>query len=122
MGDTIRIRYDGPAGQLNREVAAALHEAGDEDAKELLEPGREYALPVELAARVARSSAHFVALDPLPEVPGPKVPADMTVTELDAAYGELAGYPAKGVKAEKVAFAEGVHVNSDPTGAAGGAE
>jgi hypothetical protein len=122
MEDTIRIRYDGPTGQLNREVAAALHLAGDETAQEVLEPGAVYELPAEIAARVARSSAHFTALDPLPEEPGEKAPADLTVAQLDELYGSVAGYPAKGAKAEKVAFAEGVNVNIDPTGAAGGGE
>lgn len=34
-------------------------------------------------------------------------PADMTVAELDAAYGDADGYPKSGNKADKVAFAEG---------------
>jgi hypothetical protein len=33
-----------------------------------------------------------------------KAPADMTIAELDAAYGERDGYPKSGNKADKVAF------------------
>lgn len=33
-------------------------------------------------------------------------PADLTVAELDADFGDIEGYPVDGVKADKVAFAE----------------
>lgn len=39
--------------------------------------------------------------------PSSSSPADMTVAELDAAYGDRDGYPKSGNKADKVAFAQG---------------
>ena len=44
--------------------------------------------------------------EPEQETTTSKAPADMTVAELDSAYGTVDGYPSKGNKAEKVAFAQ----------------
>lgn len=45
--------------------------------------------------------------EPTPEkTDDAKAPADMTVAELDTAYGDVDGYPKTGNKAEKVAFAQ----------------
>lgn len=60
--------------------------------------------PVEDAAALeaARQPAEPTPTEPTPQA---TAPADLTVAELDAAYGTAEGYPKSGNKAEKVAFA-----------------
>jgi hypothetical protein len=53
-GKTVSVKYIGPAGQMNYEVAEALE-------GEAVEEGKSYELPEDLAERLIASSPHWEA-------------------------------------------------------------
>lgn len=71
-------------------------------------------VPLEEAERLGLVKKGAKAKEAVPEETKEAAPEEtkddvegMKVAELDAAYGELEGYPADGKKADKVAFAKG---------------
>lgn len=65
----------------------------------------------QLNASATPVDASTLKMQPQDQKPEPtpdegKAPADMTVKELDTSFGSADGYPSKGSKADKVAFAQ----------------
>jgi hypothetical protein len=73
---------------------------GDPTYTVIIENGGSHEFDDDVAARLLEQPSNWQPTSPA------KTPGQMTVPELDAAFGEIDGYPADGKKTDKVTFAQ----------------